>query len=489
VRIKGNVSVCVPNNISLMTPYILLEQEDWFEDEISFVRSVLDPGDRVIDIGANYGIYTLSAAAVVGAHGKVWAFEPCTETAGFLRQSVGRNAFGNVEVMTTALSDRQGSSYLSLSPNSELNALTNDRNPEGSYEEIHTETVDQCMSRYGWSDIAFVKLDAEGHEERILKGAANFLAAASPLVMYEIKAGEQVNLDLVNAFRAMGYDSYRLVPGPGALVPFDATQNIDPYQLNLFACKRDRAEMLARKELLVTAYEPVGVPTDSFLNKSWIEPKEWQDKLRLSWIAAWPALQGTESGKTYLQALECYAATRDESRPLSQRIGYLAQACDLLRVVAQGPDHNFSRLLSFAQAAVDWGHRSLAVNAYRQLLVAIQGHVSMDEREPFLPPQAPGLMHPIADHPAAWVVAGIAEQFERLSEYSSYFSGAGHQSLLENFGSLGHLSAEMERRRQLVRMRGGFSNGPEPNSVLAISSEFNLNCELWAGANKPREQG
>jgi hypothetical protein len=72
VRIKGNVSVCVPNNISLMTPYILLEQEDWFEDEISFVRRVLDPGDRVIDIGANYGIYTLSAAAVVGAQGKVW---------------------------------------------------------------------------------------------------------------------------------------------------------------------------------------------------------------------------------------------------------------------------------------------------------------------------------------------------------------------------------------------------------------------------------
>ncbi len=129
VRIKGNVKVCVPNNISLMTPYVLLEQEDWFEDEISFVRSVLGSGDRVIDIGANYGIYTLTAAAVVGAQGEVWAFEPCTETAGFLRQSVGKNAFGNVEVMTTALSDRQGSGYLSLSPNSELNALTNDRNP------------------------------------------------------------------------------------------------------------------------------------------------------------------------------------------------------------------------------------------------------------------------------------------------------------------------------------------------------------------------
>jgi hypothetical protein len=265
-------------------------------------------------------------------------------------------------------------------------------------------------------------------------------------------------------------------------VPFDATQNIDPYQLNLFACKRDRAEMLARKELLVTAYEPVEIPTDSFLSKSWIEPKEWQDKLRLSWIAAWPELQCTASGKTYLQALECYAATRDESRPLSQRIGYLAQACDLLLTVAQGPDHNFSRLLSYAQAAADWGHRNLAVNAYQQLLGSIQGHVNMNEREPFLPPQVPWLMRPITDHPAAWVVAGIVEQFERLSAFSSYFSGAGHQSLLENFRSLGYPSAEMERRRQLVRMRYGLSNSPEPDSALAASSELNLNCELWADA-------
>ncbi len=228
------------------------------------------------------------------------------------------------------------------------------------------------MSRYGWSDIAFVKLDAEGHEERILKGAAKFLAAASPLVMYEIKAGERVNLDLVDAFRTLEYDSYRLVPGLGVLVPFDATQNIDPYQLNLFACKRDRAEMLARKELLVTAYESVQVPADSFLTISWIEPEEWQIKLRQSWIAAWPQLQGTESGKAYLQALECYAAAYDGGKPLTQRIGYLAQACDLLLAVVQGSGNSFSRLLSFARAAADWGQRNLAVIAYEQLLVAMQ---------------------------------------------------------------------------------------------------------------------
>jgi hypothetical protein len=383
-----------------------------------------------------------------------------------------------VEVLTTALSDRQGSSYLSLSPNSELNALTNDRNPEGSYEEIHTETVDQCMSRYGWSDIAFVKLDAEGHEERILKGAANFLAAASPLVMYEIKAGEQVNLDLVNAFRTLGYDSYRLVPGPGALVPFDATQNIDPYQLNLFACKRDRAEMLARKELLVTAYEPVEVPADSFLSKSWIEPKEWQDKLRLSWIAAWPELQGTESGKTYLQALECYAATRGESRPLSQRIGYLAQACDLLLAVAQGSDHNFSRLLSYAQAATDWGHRSLAVNAYHQLLERFKV-MSAWMNENLSCRHKPRVDAPNRRSPGRWrspVFGAIRTPvcvFLYFRCRASVFPG--------NFRSLSCRQPKWGRR-QLVRMRYGLSNSPEPDSVLAVSSESNLNCKLWADA-------
>ena len=62
LEIAGGVRVVVPDSLNLLTPYVLIEQQDWFEDEIGFVRRLLRPGQQAIDIGANYGVYTLTMA-------------------------------------------------------------------------------------------------------------------------------------------------------------------------------------------------------------------------------------------------------------------------------------------------------------------------------------------------------------------------------------------------------------------------------------------
>ena len=81
VRLVDGTFVVVPESLDLITPYVLLEQQDWFEEEIKFVRRLLRPGMQVIDIGANYGVYALSMARAVGTSGHVWAFEPASGTA------------------------------------------------------------------------------------------------------------------------------------------------------------------------------------------------------------------------------------------------------------------------------------------------------------------------------------------------------------------------------------------------------------------------
>ena len=479
VRIKGNVCVCVPNDLTLMTTYILLEQEDWFEDEIGFVRTLLQRGDRVIDIGANYGVYTLTAASTVGPEGKVWAFEPCTETSEFLRQSVHDNGFGNVEIVSTALSDRQGCSYLSLSPNSELNAVTDVRDPAGRYEEIETDTLDRCMSQFGWSDIAFLKIDAEGKEESILKGAQTFLTVNSPLVMYEIKAGERINRNLPTEFRSIGYDSYRLVPGLNALVPCDGTQEFDPYQLNLFACKHDRAQMLSDRGLLAMSHEPAQIPQGVFFTRTWTGSQELQEKLLSLWATALPRMQATASGMKYLQALDCYAAAQDHARSVPERTGCLAKSFDLLTEVVRQPDSTFGRLLSFAHIAADWGYRQFAVKAYQRLLDTIQRLGQVNMHEPLLLPVALDLNKANQNDHKKWFTAYITQEFERLSAYSSYFTECGRYHLVEGFKTLGYSSAEMERRRQLIRMKCGLSKTVEPDTVLSVESSQNLNAHLW----------
>src|ERR1700732_1334830 len=70
------VRIVVPDSLDLITSYVLREQQDFFEDELPFVRRLLQPGQNVIDIGANYGTYALPMAKKVGAAGHVWAFEP-----------------------------------------------------------------------------------------------------------------------------------------------------------------------------------------------------------------------------------------------------------------------------------------------------------------------------------------------------------------------------------------------------------------------------
>src|SRR5688572_23160072 len=103
VTLVDGARVVVPDTLDLITPYVLQEQLDWFEDEIKFLRRLLRPGQHVIDIGANYGVYALSMARAVGPTGRVWAFEPASSTAGLLAQSIATNDFGHVVLEQCAL--------------------------------------------------------------------------------------------------------------------------------------------------------------------------------------------------------------------------------------------------------------------------------------------------------------------------------------------------------------------------------------------------
>ena len=102
-EIPVGVKVVLPDSLHLITPYVLKEQGDWFEDEIKFIRILLLQGQKCIDIGANYGTYTLSMAQVVGKMGGVWAFEPASETVGFLQKSIDLNFFSQVSLSQVAL--------------------------------------------------------------------------------------------------------------------------------------------------------------------------------------------------------------------------------------------------------------------------------------------------------------------------------------------------------------------------------------------------
>src|SRR5258708_24947868 len=253
------VRIVVPDALDLITPYVLREQQDFFEDELPCVRQLPQPGQNVIDGGANYGVYTLPMAQKVGASGHVWAFEPASSTAQFLAGGVAANGFGHVTLEQKAVSSAPGSAQLALHGHSELRSIVHGAAPPGGSETVSLVTLDDSMDRFRWQDIDLIKIDAEGEEANIVKGGRRFFANLAPLVQYELRTNAtNMNFELIRDFAAIGYDSYRLLPGLNLLVPFDAESPPDSYLLNLFCCNSVCANRLSARGLLLRSGDLAG---------------------------------------------------------------------------------------------------------------------------------------------------------------------------------------------------------------------------------------
>ena len=107
LELPGQVRIVVPDDLDVTTTYVLQEQGDWFEDEMRFVRALARPGMRVIDAGANFGVYALTFAGAVGPTGRVWAVEPGAQALAYLARSVAANDYTNLEILPCALFARR----------------------------------------------------------------------------------------------------------------------------------------------------------------------------------------------------------------------------------------------------------------------------------------------------------------------------------------------------------------------------------------------
>jgi FkbM family methyltransferase len=443
------VHVIVHDTLDRITPYVLAEQHDWFENEIRFVRRLLQPGEQVIDIGANHGVYTLSMAKALGPQGRVWAFEPASVVAGLLERSLAANGFEHVLLERSAMSDHAGQAQLAVSAKSELNTLALDATAASATETVRLTTLDYAMARHGWQDIDFVKIDAEGEEARILQGGSCFLAALSPLVLYEIRAGHDLQLGLVQAFAALGYSSYRLVPGLGLLAPFDPSTRLDDFVLNLFACKADRAERLAARGLLVR-HQP-GVPEDRPAADAWraaLVELPYGRRLAALWDSTMARGQSAEVGA----ALALHAQSRDPARSAAARLAALQRSLSLLQEASRQPNA-YLRLASLARVAAELGERKLAYGALVQLCDTLQRGRSLGPAEPFLAPSERFDSLEPGGAVGNWVLAAAMEACERLGAHSSFFTGDASLVALKAMQGLGFASDEMTRRLQLVQRR------------------------------------
>ncbi len=128
---------------------------------ISLMLQLVQPGDRVLDLGAHVGTFSLAAAAV-GC--KVIAVEASPTNAGLLRAGASRNGFHDVYVVNAVVSDGPGSvDFLADGPWGHVAWA----DPDGSRRDtvkVPSITVDALLAELGWDTASFVKIDVEGSE-------------------------------------------------------------------------------------------------------------------------------------------------------------------------------------------------------------------------------------------------------------------------------------------------------------------------------------
>jgi len=158
-------------------------------DVCEFFRKVLKPGQVVFDVGANVGQFTLLAAKRVGTTGCVHAFEPAPEEYRKLCANVSLNRFSNVHINHVAVCDRLGEAVLRTAGPG-LGLYNSLGAPLVStligYISVPCTTLDCYLEGKGVPKVDLMKIDVEGAELGVLRGAAHLLSRSdAPVIVCE----------------------------------------------------------------------------------------------------------------------------------------------------------------------------------------------------------------------------------------------------------------------------------------------------------------
>jgi FkbM family methyltransferase len=193
-------------------------------DAIELVRRLLKAGDTAIDVGAHIGFFTMHMAASVGAAGHVYAFEPFPANAELLERSIAENRFETrVTFRREAVAAAQGTGTLTF-PAETLNSggaylLRDGTAPlSGNLKApVPVVALDDLDLR---RPVRFIKMDVEGAEPKVMRGAARLLDEDRPVILTELhpvqleRASGMGAYEFLEQVRAAGYEPQDLRGAP-----------------------------------------------------------------------------------------------------------------------------------------------------------------------------------------------------------------------------------------------------------------------------------
>jgi FkbM family methyltransferase len=166
-------------------PYKVAKVTRRNEPELGILHELVPPGCTAIDVGANRGYYSYALARIAG---RVEAFEPNPVLARFARQKLGPK----VRIHQVALADREGREKFYVPQDEhgvDQHLGGNLGNIYGSSRYAEHEVRVATLDSFGFDEVGFIKIDAEGSEIAVINGAKDTIARCRPNLVVELLVG------------------------------------------------------------------------------------------------------------------------------------------------------------------------------------------------------------------------------------------------------------------------------------------------------------
>jgi FkbM family methyltransferase len=193
----------------------------WEPWNVALLQNILKPGDLVVEVGANFGFFTILMANLVGPSGRIRSFEANPALITLLTDSLQINGISDrVRLNNIAVTDSRGetdfSVYQNFSGDGHLSMLNPGRHPNREQVRVPSDTLDNLISEQ--LEIRLLRLDAEGSEPAILRGA-RYLIEKSPrlVILMEWGWGTKHRTDELQYLSSHGFKFY-FVSNNGSLL-------------------------------------------------------------------------------------------------------------------------------------------------------------------------------------------------------------------------------------------------------------------------------
>ncbi len=206
--LKRIIEIILPNRFQLHLRYYYLKVFNKLDAEMIYISKLLTNNRRFLDIGANVGIYSFYFRSCFK---NIDSFEPISEITYRLKSLQAPH----IHIHNIALSNRRGhiDFYIPVinGVTTPARASIETRDSQNIKRIVKIRTVDS----YDFDDIDLIKIDVEGHEESVIKGAQNSIKKTLPIILVEIEQ-RHINKNICEIYKEildMNYDGFFLDNG------------------------------------------------------------------------------------------------------------------------------------------------------------------------------------------------------------------------------------------------------------------------------------